>query len=464
MKLLEDDRSYFILSIGILALTGFIAIPTLTRLLSTEQFGHVALVLMIFNAIGILDGVKPIVINHYHRKLNGQPFEEYYITLSTLSILTSTLFAGLFTLAIAFCFPQLSISELLCILGGAFTLLYGSLFWGILSAENRPGFAYFLRSIIWSSIYLVLITFAWFEVNLHYYAIALAMMNVILLWLYKICTKQAFAFDCIDSQIYRDLAKSFKKILSFNFYRAFIDFFDRVIVAKIMSASLFGIYFLHADLALKGNLLSQCAAQYIYPKLCEQHGRFGITSTFQTFLTFSIAFILFMYFATFFGAFFSKQIISIYAGGTYSTYSNLFILLMLAIFYNTLSFLGITFQRAVNDFDSHKDAYRICVILGMIIVYPALKYFGLYGAVMIFICLRLSGVFIMEKICREYANDKKYYASALIISLATLSYLLLFVSKVAACMTFLLVSSLLAVPLIHYRTMNITKQGEMAAE
>jgi len=425
-KLGSKDKYHLFSSVVLIGITGVIAIPILARLLTVAAFGHVALLMLLFNAVGTLEILQPIIVRHYHKKHSEQQLNQFISTLLVMTIILGLIASTLLSAIVYKLFDILSFAEVFCFWIGINTNLIGSFFAGIMMANQQPGLVQLQRSVLWVLVYFSFVLFAYYDLEPLYYAIALCVMCSIQMLMYSYCAGVKPLLETFCLFQLRQCINQSKDIATFNGYRAIIDYFDRLVVAKFLPLPVFGIYSLHAELSLKGNLLAQSIARFLFPELCLMRSTHSDEFVYRYFSSLMAKTLSLIFFLTYSIAAFSHIIILVYAGEQYAHFSSLMIILLLGIFYNANSFLGISFQRAFDDFKSQKKCYLTAILLSLVAVYPLCHYFGIHGAAITFVILRFSSLGVGWNVIRHYCDSLDQLNYLLGICLSSSAFILLY--------------------------------------
>jgi O-antigen/teichoic acid export membrane protein len=184
MKILRS-AAINLLSVVVVALAGLASTWVMTRYLPVEQFGRVALVLAIVNAVGVLEGLRPVVILHAHsgevswHALYG---DARRIALATGALVfAATLLGGLVIERFG-----LSVWESLIVACTMMLFFSVALYWAFLDADGEVAFTGAWRGALWVATYGAFAGLAWFGAPFAGYLLVLLAMNATLTMIYYV--------------------------------------------------------------------------------------------------------------------------------------------------------------------------------------------------------------------------------------------------------------------------------------
>lgn len=369
---------------------GLGSIPILTRFLSKEGFGSLALTLLIFNSYGALDVFRPVLVKRLtdNIEMSASILKAFFL----ITILFSILCVIPFAFTVSSVFPALSMNEIL-VLSTCFLIYFVvSVNWGILEFIGKVGTAVLVRSVFWLLVYVAFSIEAILKNNVFYsyWALVFFLIGTGIIF-------RSYARHHLQSQNEINLKGNIGKLVEpkhifstakFHFLRAIIDYFDRIILARFLPISAYAEYALQYELGIRGNMIGQYVSQYAYPTLCRRKSkkdreryanRVLILLGFPTLVACSC------------GVVFSAEILTLFAGKDFVDIgSNIFRFVMLAVFWSVFGFVTVPLLRASDEFSALPPYYGLSAVLGIVIVLLFVIKLGIIAAAIGAATLRLG--------------------------------------------------------------------------
>jgi len=105
------------------------------------------------------------------------------------------------------------------------------------------------------------------------------------------------------------------------------------------------------------------------------------------------------------GVAFSAEIIGLYAGAVYTEHHYIFRFVMIGVAISALGVMAVVFQRAYGNFASQEKAYGIAALTGIVLVYPLVKTFGILGAALVYLAVRIGDILLVLKMRKDFFQD-----------------------------------------------------------
>lgn len=454
MGSLKRNLVYSTLATIINVAVGLAAIPFITRHMLPSDFGHLSLLLLFFYLFVFLDGMQPVVIRFTNMPVyaradvvkNSRVLSWGVggaVSVVTFSVLV-LLYEGTFSL----------IEEGLM---GICALMYFpmSIEGALLESKERVGFTSMARSGVWTMVYLSFVIYVILKLPFEWYALSLAGMNSFLWGSFKIANTGEPRTGKLEKVLIREMIIETKKVIVYNLCVAVMTFSDRLFISRFLALSKLGYYSVQYELGTKGYMLPYTVSRVLYPnfsrrlaseKLSDVYADWKVATKLIFFIMFSISLTAFI---------FSEEIVRLYAGDAYASHDYVFKFVMIGITINSLGFMGALFQRAKGDFVSPERAYLIGAGLGIVLVYPLVKGFGLAGAALFYLCVRSADIILVWKLQRDMSVERNITKHLVWTLLFIFSYVFTYVEYYAVA---LILYVILGVTLFDYNDVLSVKR------
>jgi O-antigen/teichoic acid export membrane protein len=253
-------------SVVAVALAGVGATWVMARYLPVEQFGRVALVLAVVNAVGILEGLRPVVIFHAH---SGElPWHGLYRDARRISRLTgAVVFAAAFVGGVVTERFGLSVWESLILAATTMLFFWVALYWAFLDADGDTAFTGAWRGVAWVAAYSAFAALAIVAAPFAAYLVVLLAMNVTLVGIYYVRLSRRRDLR-VTSDPGRRVAWLYRQAVEnirLNISAVTIGVSDRLAIGAALGSAQVGLYSAPYEFATKPAALVRGLAQVLYP-------------------------------------------------------------------------------------------------------------------------------------------------------------------------------------------------------
>lgn len=448
------DKVLGILSVPILALAGLLVMPFLARIWQPEELGYLTIILLIFNAYGLLDGFKPIVIKKGTLFIDKNIQFQYVMnSLLILALVYSISITMILLFILPLIFPILTQADtIICSFAGGLSIMM-SVAWGLADISNNVGKAQLVRALTWALAYATILVIAFMGKSIHWIPLVLCLclfLNATYIWFFLNTRALNLKPQFIKFSYIRKIIIEAITIVTFNIFRSFVDYFERLIAVRFVPLGVYAIYSVQYELGSRSNTFTHLVAQFIYPTLC----KYASSSDKEVLINYWIRIFLFLTLTTyclcFTASLFSHEIILLYAGGNYAHHSGIFTIFLGASIFSCMGFLIIPLQRSLGDFRTQPIAYFWGSLVGLLTFWPLVINYGIWGMAITHLLMRLMvhGYLLASLFNLKITtfNTKSYFVILAAISLMSLLFLsfalLLYNQTIFALFTFILTIAL----------------------
>ncbi|MGE0086619.1 MAG: lipopolysaccharide biosynthesis protein [Desulfococcaceae bacterium] len=401
MSRLKSNFMFSALAVCINAAVSLSSVPYITRRVSPSDYGHISLFILFFYLFAFVDGIRPVIINSVHHSFSGK--SDFFRSCHIFSWLCGAVLSVLtFILLILFYHHRLSAVEILFISLCALFCVPMNNEAAFLEAGERVGFIMMVRSAGWVLFYASFIVYASVGAGFECYAMSVAGMNGFLLVIYRAANSRESRSGKFRFAIIREMMTKIRQGIMFNLYSTLMSSLDRLFISKLLPLQMLAHYSVQYEFGFNWNTLVQTAGRVLYPHLSRRMA----AEPFAEILAFWVHMNKLIFFAVFSitlaGAAFSEEIIGLYAGAVYTEHHYIFRFVMIGVAISALGVMAVVFQRAQGDFASQEKAYGIGALTGILLVYPLVKTFGILGAALVYLAVRIADILLVLKICRNF--------------------------------------------------------------
>lgn len=406
-------RSLGINFVGVIfvAASGFVSVMLMARWLETAQFGTVSLLLLLFNSIAILDGVRPVLV------MIGAKSPDFRALIRAAELTMSA--AGLAVACL--CIGALTISgrHIDVLHGILFSLTLGmyfplSAYWGLLDSRGETAFTGGARSAALTTAYVAFAALAWLRADLRWYVVAMMLMNAGLLVAYgtRLYTLHARGSSDLDWALIRRIWGDAANNLVFNVSAFVLGSLDRFVLGSMRGSAELGLYSGPYELTTKPTVFLRVLAAVLYPEAARRHG----DSSFGDFWLRVLKLLFFaVTCAAFLAVMYRAEIVHLLLGEKFAAAADSFGILSVGFTLASAGYLAAIPLQAAGDFRTLRSLYLAAACLMGIFVWPAIALGGINGAAALYLSTRLVDVFVLLAAFKKI--DKKVsFWRALVVS------------------------------------------------
>jgi len=375
------------LGTGGAAVAGIVSTVVMGRWLDLDDFGFVMVLLIAFNAIAALDGLRPVVV-YEAAQSPGARRDVRVVALSagfglallvgaTAAVATSALvidrlgWAGvaLFSAGLALYFPM-------------------SIYWGLLDAEGRTAFTGIVRSLAWMAVYALFAGLAALRAPAAAFAGGFALMNAALLFVYWLRTGRSD--DAPSSagfgELLRRMLRQAASIVVFNISALVMGSVDRAALAATTGVIAVGLYSGAYELATKPSALFRVVSQVLFPEAARRHAlgvdmaRLWVGGTALAFWSISIVVGL--------AVALRSAVLTILFGAKFAGAADAFGILLVGFSLVVLGYACAVILNARGNFSLQRNCYAAAAVAMALAALPMTS-LGLLGAALLYLASRL---------------------------------------------------------------------------
>ena len=401
---LKSSFLFSALAVCINAAVSLASVPYITRQVSPSDYGHISLFILFFYLFAFVDGIRPVIIRSVHTK--GKEKSDFFRSCHIFSWLCGAVLSVVsFILLMLFYHHRLSALEILFVSLCALFCIPMNNEAAFLEAGERIGFVMMVRSAGWVLFYASFIFYAAVGAAFECYALSVAGMNVFLLICYRVGNSRESRSGQFRFAVIREMMTKIRQVILFNLYATLMSSLDRLFISRLLPLQLLAHYSVQYEFGFNWNTLVHTAARVLYPHLSrgmaeQDPGEMLLFWVHMNKLIFFAVFSL-----TLAGAAFSAEIIRLYAGEIYAEHHYIFRFVMLGVSLSAAGVMATVFQRALGDFASQEKAYGIAALTGIVLVYPLVKTFGILGAALVYLAVRIGDILLVLKMRRDFFPD-----------------------------------------------------------
>ena len=399
---MNKDVVYSFLSIGLVSIAGILTTSFLSRNLTEDNFGHFSTIFLVLSMTMLLDGFKPIVIfNVSKNNFNNVKF----LLLLTLCFSIFGGFLGFFY--IDYISETFYFSDVCLMVLSISTNVLVSFFWGVLEGQGKVGISRFIRALIYSMMYLSMAISAYLSSEIKYFSLIVFFYLVVLLilFIHKANVFKEISFkNKLDKQIITALLKKSKENLFFNIIVSLMYILDRSILSRLSGVQALAVYSSQYEFATRVNLFSGTLSNVLFPHLAKS--RVGLNS-YEIWKSITLSSIIILFFIIGILSIYSELIIGLYLGDKYVAWHRLLKILLIGLYMNSFGFFSIALMRSMNNFKTYVHYYFYSLLAAIILVYPLIKAYDIYGAALTYLIIRIADLLIFVKSLR--INKRNYF-------------------------------------------------------
>jgi O-antigen/teichoic acid export membrane protein len=440
-----------VLSVVAVALAGASATWVMARHLSVEQFGRVALVLAIVNAVGILEGLRPVVIFHAHR---GEfTWAALYRSARRIAHITGgvvfalALLAGLSVERLGLTLWQTLIVATTMML--FFTL---ALYWAFLDADGHVAFTGALRGVMWVAVYCAFAWLAFTGASFTAYLLALLAMNVALgaIYYWRLSRDHdlhpPFEGDGRTGWLYRLALENVR----LNVSAVTMGVSDRLAIGATLGSSQVALYSAPYEFATKPIAFIRGVAQVLYPSAVRLSKESG--SIDAQWLRLTIPIVLLAASGCGLVVCVREELVVLLLGSKYIDSADVFGLLAMTFWVITFGYAANIYLNTHGDFQTQRRFYDWAAALMLVGLAPAVYLGGIEGVAALYLLVRSVDLLLGARVMRTAGARTWWTARGAFVAAAVLAGLVAaWCESLLATFAAFAVSWMLALPQVRRR-------------
>lgn len=346
-------------------LAGLVAVPVMSRHLPAEAMAAVSMLLLLVVLLGVFDVLRPNLTRAFVSHGNAPLPIRGYLRLSVRVALGMS--AAMLGLGMPFFLRFFSPVELTMLWLGAFCFLFSVMFWAVLDGRGRVGAAQLARSLQMAGLYSGFALLAVTGGTLSGFCLVFLVAQVLLVAVLFLLARRELVWQEVSPRIAQGEVWHTMQV---NFSRLFIDFIDRLVLARVADAMFISAYALTYDAASKVNIVPQYVTSFLYPRLCEyrlRDSRAAFLAITRRVLLLALAnFTLIVLLACAISPF-ADRLVMLYLGGAYAARGHLLVLMLAVTAMFSTAFYGQAWLRAEGRFRELAMTYRVAMLTGLLL-------------------------------------------------------------------------------------------------
>jgi len=370
------------------AIVGLVSTLVMARQMDVDAFGFVMVLLIAFNSISALDGLRPVVVY----ESAGETADRYAlyriavgmaVALSLIVVLTTSLIVGILALD-RLTWPGVVLFAVA--LGLYFPM---SVYWGMLDAAGFTIFTGSVRSVAWTIIFVMFAIFAFFDASATSYAAAFAAMNATLLIVFRVVMPPipatGFTSGKASMLAWRLLRQSASNV-SFNLSALIMGSVDRVVLSASAGMNAVGLYSGAYELATKPAALFRVVTLVLFPEAARSKAGSAklafvwARATAYSFATVSIG--------VAFAVALRDRILIWVLGSKFAEVVDAFGLLLIGFSLVVLGYACAVILNARGNFSLQRNCYGFAAVAMACLAWPLTRY-GIIGTAVLYLVSRL---------------------------------------------------------------------------
>jgi O-antigen/teichoic acid export membrane protein len=423
-KAIASSLAINIVGVGCAAIVGLVSTLLMARWMPAADFGRFSMLLLAFNAIAVLDGVRPVMVHLGAQDAGlGQRVHTGVVVATAI---------GLGVTIAAFLASRLLVPDQLGPLESA-VLALGlglyfpmSCYWGLLDSQKETAFTGGLRYTAWICAYGAFLAGASVEAGPIWYVAVFCAMNAILLIAHA--TRFYRRYDPGDGHQEAGLAAAIGRAawnnVAFNFGALVLASVDRLVLGWTAGPIQLGLYSAVYELTTKPAAFLRAVSAILYPEAAHlqtdigtlaRHWLRGIKMIFSL-----------VYCAACVVVFFRSQLTELLLGEGFAAAADPFGLLTLGFALLVLGYFSGIVLNALGDFETQRTAYSAAALAMVAAAWPMVAAGGMTGAGALYLAARTVDVAILHvtarKLGHEFAPMRAVVVVALFIATAAFAW------------------------------------------
>jgi O-antigen/teichoic acid export membrane protein len=366
---------------------GFVSTVLMGRWLALDDFGFIMVMLIAFNAIAALDGLRPVVIYEAAQPAGSRT------DLRAAAVSAGLGLAVLVGVASAVAASVLVIDRLgwtgIALFSIGLALYFPmSIYWGLLDADGRTAFTGIARSLAWIAVYALFAGLAAIGAPAAAFAAGFASMNAALLFVYWIHAPRADRDSPAAGvgALMRRLLRQASNIVAFNLSALVMGSVDRAALVATSGVATMGMYSGAYELATKPSALFRVASQVLFPEAARGHAagvylvRLWVRATALGFAGVSAAVGI--------AVAWRAELLALILGAKFADASDAFGILLVGFSLVVLGYACAVILNAQGNFSLQRNCYALAAAAMAVAAWPMAR-LGLLGAAALYLASRL---------------------------------------------------------------------------
>jgi O-antigen/teichoic acid export membrane protein len=370
------------------ALTGFLSTILMARWMRMDDFGFIMVLLLAFNAVAVLDGLRPVVVFESAQRKSGQ--QEILRTAMRIGIFLAMMVGvGAAAVCVVFAFNRLGLIGTALFAVSLALYFPMSVYWGLLDAAGRTGFTGVARSSVWAGVFSLFTALAWADAPLSAYAAVLTGMNGTLLAIFwrEACrlpppTKTIVAGDSLLRRFLRQASNA----VVFNLSAFVLGSIDRAALASTGGITAVGLYSGAYEIATKPSALFRVVSLVLFPEAARKHA--GGTDFALAWIRGTVAAFWALCAAAAVAVSFRSELLVLILGTKFVEAADAFGLLMIGFSFVILGYACAVMLNARGNFALQRNCYGVAAVAMALAAWPFAS-IGLVGVASLYMLSRL---------------------------------------------------------------------------
>jgi O-antigen/teichoic acid export membrane protein len=425
LKAIASSLTVNIVGLGGVAVVGLFSVLLMARWMPATDFARFSMLLLVFNSIAVLDGIRPVMIHLGAQDADLGPRVRIGKAIATalgLAVTVAAFFASRFIVP-----GQLDTAESAVLAIGLGLYFPMSCYWGLLDSRKQTAFTGGLRSAAWFCAYGAFLAGASLEAGPIWYVAVFCAMNVVLLVAYA--ARFYHYYDIGDRRSEAGLAATVGRAawnaIGFNFGALVLASVDRVVLGWTAGPVQLGLYSAVYELTTKPAALLRVISAVFYSEAAHlqtdtetlaRHWLRGIRITFS--LVFCAVCVV---------VFFRLQLTELLLGERFAAAADSFGLLALGFALVVLGYFCAIALNALGDFKSQRKAYSFAAMAMIFAAWPMVAIWGITGAGALYLAVRTVDVAVLymttQKLSQELAMSRAVVVAALFSCAAAFAWI-----------------------------------------
>lgn len=388
---LNKEPLYLVVSIFLVALTGFSITPIILSFTTLEQFGEFNLLIIIVNAMNIFNAIRNPFVSYWNEGYN-----------SRVSLIKCTRAVVLYLIAVIFvlllcCYflldSEFNKSIVISMLISAPIMLLNILVSSILDAEGKTGTTSMIRAVSWVVFYLCILMLS-IDCNYSkYYPLAIVLMSLttfslLIIVLEKKYFSKVFLLGVTSYACNKEYLKAIFNQFRFFSTNVICGFLEGFILFNYLPGNHFGAFSGMTELVSKSLIIPRTIHLYMYPKLMAEE---KIRYKYKYIIMFNVVIVLLLFIFCFT---LKDFIFDVYFSGKMDNYESYFYMVVLGVSFKFFGYSSGLIYNLEGDFKSQRKIIEICMPISIVISFFVINEFGLVGAIISFLVVRIPEIIV----------------------------------------------------------------------
>ncbi|HEX7115969.1 MAG TPA: oligosaccharide flippase family protein [Steroidobacter sp.] len=393
----------------------------MARHMSVAQFGRVAFVLAVVNAVAVLDGLRRVVIFQANR--GEVDWSTLYQSARRIAVLTgAAVFALVFATALLVPALQVSVLESLTIAATMALYFKMALFWAFLDADGHTAYTGAWRGVLWIGTYGAFACFALLRAPFIAYLSALLCMNIALIAVYYLRLGREHRLSSAPAQSVRIgwLYRLALDNIRFNVSAVIMGVADRLAIGGVLGSGQVALYSAPYEFATKPVALVRAIAQVLYPRAVTLSDSQVALS--KEWLRLSAPIVALAITSSVIVIYFRTPLVLALLGPKYLVSADIFGVIAMAFWMVTLGYAANVYLNANGDFVTQRRWYGWAAAIMVSGLYPILHWWGIVGAACLYTFVRgvdlVLGILVLRAVRPQLVFAASLTLAAAFVSLA----------------------------------------------